>query len=259
MKAPPDSSLLAEAPAGRHVAQFHRDAEALTESAYVFLEGGLRRGHSVVIIATPANAERFEARLSAGKLDPMALRNSGQLEFLDAATILGKFMANGLPEWGRFRGTLGATLDRVQALGRGTRIYGDMADILWKDGNTQGAIRLEELWNALGRLYPFALYCSYMLDTQCEESYAGPIEELGRTHTEIVATVEDERFAAALDRASKEMFGISLSQMAGMGKQDDERRFPSGQRTMLWVKRNLPSSTARLAERARHYYKDARP
>ncbi|MEX2157583.1 MAG: hypothetical protein WD773_12190 [Gemmatimonadales bacterium] len=56
-----------------------------------------------------------------------------------------------------------------------------------------------------------------------------------------MATVEDERFAAALDRASKEVFGISLSQMAGLGKQEGERRFPSGQRTMLWVQRNLPS------------------
>jgi len=44
-----------------------------------------------------------------------------------------------------------------------------------------------------------------------------------------------------------------------VSKQDGERRFPTGQRTMLWVKRNLPSSTARLAERARHYFKDARP
>lgn len=255
----PPSNLLAEAPAGRHVAQFHRDADALTESAYLFLEGGLRRGNTIVVIATPANAERFEARLSAGKFHPTALRSSGQVEILDAATTIEQFMSAGMPEWGRFRTALSGVLDRVQALGRGVRIYGDIGGILWKDGNTQGAIRLEELWNALARLYPFALYCTYMLDTQCEESYAGPLEDLGRTHTEIVATVEDERFAAALDRASKEMFGISLSQMAGMGKQDGERRFPSGQRTMLWVKRNLPSSTARLAERARHYYQDPRP
>lgn len=251
--------MLAEAPAGRHVAQFHRDPDTLTESAYLFLEGGLRRGNSIVIIATPANAERFEARLSAGKFHPAALRNSGQIEFLDAATTIDQFMSADMPEWGRFRTTLSGVLDRVQALGRGVRIYGETPGILWKDGNAQGAIRLEELWNALARLYPFALYCSYMLDTQSEESYAGPLEDIGRTHTEIVATVEDERFAAALDRASKEMFGISLSQMAGLGKQEGERRFPSGQRTMLWVKRNLPSSTARLAERARRYCQDPRP
>jgi len=65
----------------------------------------------------------------------------------------------------------------------------------------------------------------------------------------------------ALDAASRDVFGVPLSQMVGFSTHahEGERRFPSGQRTMLWVKRNLPSSTARLAERARHYYKDARP
>jgi hypothetical protein len=258
MTTPRDNSSLAEASAGRHVAQFHRDAEALSESAYLFLEGGLRRGTSVVIIATPANAERLLTHLSAGKFHPTALRDAGQLEVLDAATVLEQCMSGGGPEWGRFRATLGAVLDRARAVGHGTRIYADTTGMLWQDGNTDAAIRIEELWNALGQIFPFALYCGYMLDTQSEESYGGPLEEIGRTHTEIVGTIEDERFAAALDRASKEIFGISLSQMAGVTKQDGERRFPSGQRTMLWVKRNLPSSTARLAERARHYYKDAR-
>ena len=36
--------------------------------------------------------------------------------------------------------------------------------------------------------------------------------------------------------------------------QEGERRFPNGQRTMLWVKRNLPSASAAVLERARHYY-----
>ena len=254
-----DSSLLAEAPAGRHIAQFLRDPEALTEAAYTYLEGGLRRGASVVVIATAANTERFQARLSAGKFHPTALRTSGQLELLDAKTVLAEFMSNDMPEWGGFRATLGAVLDRVQAFGRGTRVYEEFAGMLWQDGNAEAAIRVEELWNALGQLYPFALYCSYLLDTQSEETYSGPLEEIGRTHTDIVGTADDERFGVALDRASKEIFGISLSQMAGVAKQPGHRHFPSSQRTMLWVKRNLPSSTARLVERARHYFQDPRP
>lgn len=255
----PNSSWLAETPAGRHVAQFHRDAESMAGSAYTFLEGGLRRGNSVVVIATPAHTDLFLARLSAGTLHHAALRDSGQLEFLDAATLLQQFTSNDMPEWARFRATLAAVLDRVQAVGHGMRVYADFAGMLWQDGNLDAAIRVEELWNALGQLYPFALYCSYMVDTQSEDSYAGPLEEIGRTHSDIVGTPEDERFAAALDRASKEIFGIALSQMAGIAKQDDDHGFPNGQRTMLWVKRNLPSSTARLAERARHYYQDPRP
>lgn len=98
-----------------------------------------------------------------------------------------------------------------------------------------------------------------MLDPHCEESYSGPIEELGRTHTDLLATPEDQRFGAALDAAGRELFGIALSQMAGFAAgHEGERRFPSGQRTMLWVRRNLPSSSAAVLERARRYYEEGR-
>ena len=82
---------------------------------------------------------------------------------------------------------------------------------------------------------------------------------MGRTHSDILGTPEDERLGVALDRASKEIFGIPLTQMAGVSRHDGARRFPSGQRTMLWVKRNLPMSTAQLVARARKYFGDIHP
>lgn len=252
--------MLAEAPPGRHFAQFHRSPDALTESVFLFLDGGLRRGNSIVVIASPENRERLVERLSAGNVPPDA-RGSGQLELLDAATMLSQFGNGGVPEWARFRSAVGSILDRVRTAGAGRsiRIYAELAGMLWQDGNTDGAVRVEELWNALAGTYQFSLYCGYTLDTQSEESYAGPLEEVGGAHSDILGTDEDERFGVALDRASTEIFGISLSQMAGMTKQDGARRFPSGQRTMLWVKRNLPMSTAQITERARRYVQEPPP
>lgn len=251
--------MLADAAAGRHLAQFHREPGTLTESVYLFVESGLRRGNSVVIIAPPENTDRFIARLEAGQFHPAGLRSAGQLELIDAARLMDRVTANGKPEWALFRPALAQIFERVRAFGRGTRVFSEMASLMWQDGNSEGAIRIEELWNALAQTHSFALYCGFLLDTQCEKSYAGPLEELGRTHSDILGTPEDERFGAALDRASKEIFGISLTQMAGSTKLDGARRFPSGQRAMLWVKRNLPLSTAQLAERARRYYQEAPP
>jgi DcmR-like sensory protein len=252
-------TLLADAPAGRHFAQFHRNRDSLGESLSAFLEGGIRRGHSAVVIATPELRDSLVTRLAADKFDPTALADSGQLELVDAVTLMAQLMPDGTPEWARFRATLVPVLSRVQSFGRGIRLFGEMGSMLWKDGNTEGAIRLEEHWNALAKLHTFALYCGYTLDTQSEESYAGPLEDIGHLHTDILGTDEDERFGIALDRASKEIFGVTLSQMVGMTNHDGARRFPSGQRTMLWVKRNLPLSTAPLAERARRYLQEFLP
>ncbi|MGH7606987.1 MAG: MEDS domain-containing protein [Gemmatimonadales bacterium] len=255
MTAPPTGPLLIDAPMGRHFAQLHRDTETLAETVHVFLEAGLRRGNSVVAIAIPPHIELLRARLTASRLHSAALQQSGQLELLNAERLLGAFMRNGMPDWPDFRAALGAVLERVHHFGRGTRVYCELPNLLWHDGLPQAAIRLEDFWNALARLHPFSLYCGYLLDPQREESYAGPLEEIGRTHTDVLATPEDQRFGAALDAAGRELFGIALSQMAGFGApHEGAQRFPSGQRTMLWVRRNLPSSSSAVLERARRYF-----
>jgi len=263
--APAVSTLLTDAPTGRHFARFHRHTEGddrrrdtLTESALEFVEAGLRRGDSVVVIAEPDQRDRLFERLAAGKFRPQTLRDPGQLSVLDAEHITGQCVVSGVPEWAPFRTALAPVLSRLQPSGRGTRVYSELANALWQAGNTDAAIRIEDFWNALAGTYPISLYCGYTMDTQSENSYAAPLEELGRTHSDILGTPEDEQFGIALDRASKEIFGISLTQVTGVSKEDGAR-FPSGQRTMLWMKRNLPMSTAQLAERARHYFRDSHP
>ena len=264
MTSPAGSALLADAPAGRHFAQFHRDTngedrrrDTLTESALAFVEGGLQRGESVLVIAGADQRDRLFERLAAGKFRPQSLRDPGQLSVLDSGQITAHLVADGLPEWAPFRNALAPVLSRLQPSGRSTRVYSELANALWQAGNTAAAIQVEDFWNALAGTYSFSLYCGYTMDTHSEHSYAAPLEELGRTHSDILGTPEDEEFGVALDRASKEIFGISLTQMAALSKQEEARRFPSGQRTMLWVKRNLPLSTSQLAERARHYFRDS--
>jgi hypothetical protein len=254
------SALLIEAPEHGHFAQLHRDPQALTDAVTLYLQTGLRRGNGVVVIATPEHIDRFLTQLKEDGNDTGAALKSGQLELHDAELTLRKFMRNEMPDWEDFRRSLGAVFERIRAFGRGTtRAYGEMVNVLWQEGKQEAAIRLEEYWNELGRLYPFSLFCCYMLDLQHDAAYAGPIEEIGRTHGEILGTAEDERFRVALDAASRDMFGVPLSQMIGFAHNPDHgsQRFPSGQRTMLWVKRNLPSASAALLARARRYFEES--
>ena len=245
---------LVDVPAGRHVAQFHRDAETLTEAAFVFLESGIRNGHSLLIVAPSERVEQMFDRLSSGKVHPQSLMDSGQLAVMDSTPIVEQVAANGQTQWARFRGMLAPVLTRLAPRGHGTRIYAEIANGLWEAGDTEAAIRLEDLWNALAAAYTFSLFCGYTMDTQSEHAYAAPLEELGRTHSDILGSQEDEQFGAALDRASKDLFGVPLSTMAGVKTHDAVSRFPSGQRTMLWIKRNLPTSAPQLIARARIYF-----
>ena len=246
-------TLLTDPPVGRHFAEIHRDGDALVESIYAFLEAGLRSGSSALVITAPARIEQLFERLAVGNLHPHSLSNSGQLAVLAADQLVAALTADGPPEWAEFRAVIAPVLERLQPFGRGVRIYSDLANPLWDAGQTDAAIRIEDFWNVLAGAYPFSLYCGYCMDTQCERAYAAPLEELGRTHSDILGSPEDDRFGEALDRASREIFGIALTQMAGIAHQKGMRKFPSGQRTMLWATRNLPMSTAQLACKARLY------
>ena len=248
-------SLLSEAPAGRHFAQFHREPESLVESVFTFLEAGLRGGSSVLIIAPPEQVDRLFKRLRDGRFHTKSLSDAGQLARLDSTKILEQLAANGTPDRAILRAAIAPTLNRLQLHGRGIRVYSELANTLWQKGDTDAAICVEEFWNTRAESRPFSVYCGFTMDTQSEQSYAGPVEELGRTHGEILGTPEDEEFGVALDRASKEIFGISLTQMAGVSRQVGAHRFPIGQRAMLWVTRNLPMSSGQLTERARRYFR----
>jgi MEDS: MEthanogen/methylotroph, DcmR Sensory domain len=260
MSSPLVSALLIEAPVNRHFVQLHRDPQALTEAVTVFLQTGLRRGNGVVVIATPTHVDLFLSTLRSDGMDPGIYLKSGQLELHDAELTLRKFMRHDVPDWEEFRRALSSVFERVRAFGRGTtRAYGEMVNLLWHEGKQHAAIRVEEYWNELARLYPFSLFCSYMLDVHEHKTYRGPLEEIGRTHSDVLGTGEDERFRLALDSASRDIFGVPLSQMVGFSRrgQPGEQRFPSGQRTMLWVQRNLPSASAAVLERARRYYEES--
>jgi hypothetical protein len=74
-------------------------------------------------------------------------------------------MVDGLPNGTAFRYHLGQIIGQLMH-GRGAtavRAYGEMVDVLWKDGLEAAAIRLEMLWNELASDHDFELLCAYSM------------------------------------------------------------------------------------------------
>src|SRR2546425_1201183 len=84
------NDLLLEAPAGRHIAQLHKDRQTLTESVCEFASSGLRRGDSVILIAAAFHTERYLHSLKEVGLDARELKESGQLVVRDSQELLGR-------------------------------------------------------------------------------------------------------------------------------------------------------------------------
>jgi hypothetical protein len=252
------SSLLLDAPVDRHFAQVHRSKESLTDSVGLFIATGLQRHNGIVVIAERVHTGAFRDHLSRAGWKLEDLEKSGQLQMLDAETVLGRIMRGDMPSWKDFRRTVGSVLEKARAFdGKGTRAYCEMVNVLWRQGRARAAIHLEEFWNEIAKDHPFSLLCAYMQDSLEEKSCMDVMPEIGRTHAEIIATDEDDGFQAALDSASRDLYGVALSQLIGDSTRLEcpgEDRLPPGQRSMLWMIRNLPASSARILEAARGYY-----
>lgn len=248
--------LITEAPNGRHFAQLHKDAQALADSVSLFVSTGLRRGDAVIVVAPASRNNMYLARLSDNERETWT--SSGRLTLFDSQAMLNRIMLGGMPEWAEFRATVGPVIEKAKRCGGpNTRVYGEMVNDLWRAGNTAAAIHLEEHWNQLARLYKFCLFCGYQMDSLDERSYAQPLADIGRVHSDILECLDDELIYRALDVASADILGIPVSRVIHCNdcRQDEgEQKLSQGQQAMLWLQKNMPNSIPQILARARQIY-----
>jgi hypothetical protein len=155
-----------------HEVQFYGSEPFLVQSVVDFLASGLRAGQPLVVIATEPHRHAFSAALRAQGLDTEAYLGSHEAVWLDARETLAAFMEGARPNAELFKATVGRVFEKV--LNKRSylvvRGYGEMVNLLWKDGNDEGAIQLERLWNELATKYAFSLLCGYALDGFLKDS-----------------------------------------------------------------------------------------
>jgi hypothetical protein len=168
-----------------HAVRFYDDADSLCRIVGEFLGVGLENGEPALVIATPGHTASINACLRRRGLDVDALKHAGDYVTLDARATLAAFMVDALPNATLFRHTMSETLKRITRGHEHTtvRAYGEMVDVLWKDGLEAAAIRLETLWNQLANTYDFKLLCGYAMGN----FYKGvALDEIRARHSHLV-------------------------------------------------------------------------
>jgi hypothetical protein len=173
-----------------HAVRFHKDDADLSVVVADFLRDGLVSMQPALVIATPEHRLQFAAQLQEYSFDVALLEATGDLFLVDADTVLGEFMIDGMPDASRFTATMVPLIERCcRGRKRCTiRACGEMVDLLWRRGQTVAAIRLEMLWNDLARTHDFSLLCGYSMgsfykDAAVEDANA---DEISRHHTHVI-------------------------------------------------------------------------
>ncbi len=172
-----------------HIVQFYEDHDFLCRAVADFLADGLKARGPIIVFASEANREALRERLSQHGIDVQRACASGQAVLLDARETLDRFMGDDLPDASLFRQHVGSVVEqRSNASRLRVRVYGEMVDLLSKDGHRDAAIRFEELWNDFARAHRLSRLCAYAIDHFRTGADSAAFQRLCELHTRVVPT-----------------------------------------------------------------------
>jgi len=219
-----------------------------------FLQSALARNEATILIATPEHRTAFYSALAAAGHDLQTLRASEQLLALDAQSCLDVFMVENMPDADRFKRLIDPLLKKAISCFGTVAAFGEMVNLLWKQGHVLAAVRLEELWNeAIGRI-GFCLMCSYHLDP-LNESWEN-LQQIYRCHSHIDPIDDIEQFQLAVERALGEVLGPDAAKelwqliVGALGAVTS----PS-HAVLCWLREKMPMTAEALLLRIKQYYR----
>ncbi len=163
-----------------HAVQFYNDDVFLIDAVCSFIKAGYEQNATPIIVATQKHREDLHKTFQAwGNLNLM----SKVVQF-DAEELLSTFMVDGWPNEAKFNASVGRIVAEA-ALRGPVHIYGEMVAVLWAEGKTRAAIRLEELWNELATRHAFSLLCGYPISAFPSQDTNDSFHQVCHTHTHV--------------------------------------------------------------------------
>ena len=149
----------------RHEVAFFADDASLIDGYVRFVESALNDGRAVVLVATETRRTAIRQKLETDGVDVAALVEQGTYIPLDATDALSRVMINNMPDRGRCVEVIGGLI--VEALrgakGKLARVAfcGEIAPTLLSQGNAEGAMEIERLWDQITKNYGAETLCGY--------------------------------------------------------------------------------------------------
>jgi PAS domain S-box-containing protein len=173
-----------------HFVQLYTDDGFLLDVLSRFIGGAIAVGDGAVVIATRAHQDGLAQRLKARGVDTAKAISQGRYVLLDANETLPRLMVDGSVDETRFMSTISDVLTQVRnaADDKDSRVavFGELVALLWADGKSLEALRVEDLWNNLAQKHSFSLLCAYPITGFKNERHIEPFLKMCAQHTSVV-------------------------------------------------------------------------
>lgn len=178
----------AQAPPYRHEMLIYSDETVLLEAFTRFIAVALRADAPVITAPTKPHLDRLLQSLRAEGLDVDAAIERGSFIPLDATQKLSSLMVNDLPDQLHWMNAMSSLVQAVRhSKGEHSRIAmcGECTPLLLAQGNTRGAIRLEQLCSNLAYTHEFDILCAYPSSSFQGEKNESAFETICAEHTAV--------------------------------------------------------------------------
>ena len=149
----------------RHEVQFYSDDALLLDTFARFIAVALKAGRAAIVVITESHRDGLVSRLKGQGLDVDAATQKKTYIQLDVNKTFSTFMVDGMPDATRFfpvvRGLIGAAAKAARQQHHGVVVCGEGTAVLWAEGKADAAIRVEQLWNEVGKTLGVDILCGY--------------------------------------------------------------------------------------------------
>src|SRR5262245_23321893 len=170
---------------GDHFVQLYEAEAFMLDSAADFFIAGFSRGDAGIVILTESRLQGLKQRLEQRGVDSKNLITTGQLICFPAEDVLQDLHLNGVSSE-RLTAVFDAALASAGAGGRKVRVFGEVVNLLWAEGNFQGAVQLEQLWSDLQKVRPCLVCCAYPMNGLGKQSLVTPLAEVCAAHSVVI-------------------------------------------------------------------------
>jgi DNA-binding NarL/FixJ family response regulator len=173
----------------RHEVLFYSDDAVLVESFAHFIAAAIKAGNAAIVVVTRSHRDSLLQRLHAERINVDDAIQQGTFISLDAADTLSRIMVNGLPDPVRFLEGVSGLIEVASKASKGEHprvaFCGERVGLLWAEGKTEAAIRLEQLCNDLARTHEVDILCAYELSSFHGEENDQVLQSISAEHSAV--------------------------------------------------------------------------
>lgn len=191
---------------GAHNVQFYETDEFLYHTISQYTLSALQNGEAIILVATRTHLDALETLVDLALLkDNNSIDNnnhkshnktkkqlqdykdSGQCFTLDAEETLKRlFGSQLLPDRQTFFDLIGGLIHQCLKTYPFVRIYGEVVHLLWRAGNLEGTLALEQLWNEFPNQNTWDLLCGYDLRGFNENQHGKAFQDVCQKHPHVL-------------------------------------------------------------------------